>query len=51
MQSLFKEGDIMVGGIFPVFNKEISSIVTFEKEPPGVICEGYDLIFVAIIFL
>ncbi|KAM4567026.1 extracellular calcium-sensing receptor-like [Odontesthes bonariensis] len=33
----------MVGGIFPVFNKEIRSIATFEKEPPGVICEGFDL--------
>lgn len=40
MPSLFKQGDIMIGGIFPVFNKEISSTSTFEREPPGVKCEG-----------
>ena len=43
MRSLFKAGDIMIGGIFPIFNKEISSSSTFEREPPGVICKGYDL--------
>ncbi|XP_047449698.1 extracellular calcium-sensing receptor-like [Mugil cephalus] len=43
MPSLFKEGDIMIGGIFPVFNKEIISTSTFEKEPSGVKCAGLDL--------
>ncbi|CAG6001854.1 unnamed protein product, partial [Menidia menidia] len=43
MPSLFKEGDIMIGGIFPVLNKEIGSIVTFEREPPGVKCAVFDL--------
>ncbi|CAG6001841.1 unnamed protein product, partial [Menidia menidia] len=43
MQSLFKEGDIMIGGIFPVFHKEISRTGTFERKPPGVVCEGFDL--------
>uniref|UniRef100_A0A3Q3MGU6 Olfactory receptor C family, n1 n=1 Tax=Mastacembelus armatus TaxID=205130 RepID=A0A3Q3MGU6_9TELE len=43
MPSLFKQGDIMIGGIFPVFNKEISNTYTFEKEPPGVKCAGFDL--------
>lgn len=38
MPSLFKQGDIMIGGIFPVFNKDISSTWTFEGEPPGVKC-------------
>ncbi|XP_073350525.1 extracellular calcium-sensing receptor-like [Pagrus major] len=33
----------MIGGIFPVFNKEISSTSTFESEPPGVKCAGFDL--------
>ncbi|XP_058481442.1 extracellular calcium-sensing receptor-like [Solea solea] len=33
----------MIGGIFPVFHKEIGSIYTFESEPPGVKCEGFDL--------
>ncbi len=40
MPSLFKQGDIMIGGIFPVFNREISSTFTFESEPPGVKCAG-----------
>ncbi|XP_026150008.1 extracellular calcium-sensing receptor-like [Mastacembelus armatus] len=34
----------MIGGIFPVFNKEISNTYTFEREPPGVKCVGvFDL--------
>lgn len=40
MPSLFKKGDIMIGGIFPAFNKEISSTSTFESKPPGVKCAG-----------
>ncbi|XP_078102117.1 extracellular calcium-sensing receptor isoform X2 [Sander vitreus] len=43
MPSLFKHGDIMIGGIFPVFNKEISRTSTFESKPLGVKCEGFDL--------
>uniref|UniRef100_A0A3B3XGH8 G-protein coupled receptors family 3 profile domain-containing protein n=1 Tax=Poecilia mexicana TaxID=48701 RepID=A0A3B3XGH8_9TELE len=42
MPSLFKEGDIMIGGIFPVFNKDVSSIATFDGEPPAVTC-AFDL--------
>uniref|UniRef100_A0A3P9AZB0 Olfactory receptor C family, n1 n=1 Tax=Maylandia zebra TaxID=106582 RepID=A0A3P9AZB0_9CICH len=42
MPSLFEQGDIMIGGIFPVFNKEVSSTYTFESEPPGVNC-AFDL--------
>ncbi|XP_015227476.1 PREDICTED: extracellular calcium-sensing receptor-like [Cyprinodon variegatus] len=33
----------MIGGIFPVFNKEISKINTFEGEPLKIMCEGFDL--------
>ncbi|XP_042269975.1 extracellular calcium-sensing receptor-like [Thunnus maccoyii] len=33
----------MIGGIFPVFNKDISSTSTFERDPPGVKCAGFDL--------
>ncbi|XP_027136154.1 extracellular calcium-sensing receptor-like [Larimichthys crocea] len=33
----------MIGGIFPVLNKEISSTSMFESEPPGVKCAGFDL--------
>ncbi|KAM9358868.1 extracellular calcium-sensing receptor-like [Symphorus nematophorus] len=44
MPSLFKQGDIMIGGIFPVFNKDISSISSmFESKPPGVKCARFDL--------
>ncbi|XP_062274693.1 extracellular calcium-sensing receptor-like [Scomber scombrus] len=43
MPHLFKQGDIMIGGIFPVFSKDISSISTFERHPLGVKCAGFDL--------
>ncbi|XP_041656780.1 extracellular calcium-sensing receptor-like [Cheilinus undulatus] len=43
MPSLFKQGDIMIGGIFPVFNKEVGSASTFKSKPPGVKCVGFDL--------
>uniref|UniRef100_A0AAX7U9Z5 G-protein coupled receptors family 3 profile domain-containing protein n=1 Tax=Astatotilapia calliptera TaxID=8154 RepID=A0AAX7U9Z5_ASTCA len=41
--SFFKEGDIMIGGIFPILIKEILSTSTFDKELPKVQCEGFDL--------
>lgn len=40
MPSILKQGDIMIGGIFPVSNKEISRTSTFERNPPGVKCTG-----------
>ncbi|XP_071784011.2 extracellular calcium-sensing receptor [Centroberyx gerrardi] len=43
MPSLFKQGDVMIGGIFPVFNKQLSSTSSFERDPPGVRCAGFDL--------
>uniref|UniRef100_A0A672Z428 G-protein coupled receptors family 3 profile domain-containing protein n=1 Tax=Sphaeramia orbicularis TaxID=375764 RepID=A0A672Z428_9TELE len=43
MPSLFKQGDIMIGGIFPVYNKEVSSTSSYERDPPGVECAGFDL--------
>ncbi|XP_055370110.1 extracellular calcium-sensing receptor-like [Betta splendens] len=33
----------MIGGIFPLFIREIVTTSTFEKKPPGVGCEGLDL--------
>uniref|UniRef100_A0A3B3BQG7 Extracellular calcium-sensing receptor-like n=1 Tax=Oryzias melastigma TaxID=30732 RepID=A0A3B3BQG7_ORYME len=42
MPSLFKPGDIMIGGIFPIFNKEISNTIVFEREPGGTVC-SFDL--------
>ncbi|XP_076002408.1 vomeronasal type-2 receptor 1-like [Genypterus blacodes] len=41
MPSLFKQGDLMIGGIFPVFNKDISSTSSFKREPPGAECTGF----------
>uniref|UniRef100_A0A8C6K982 Olfactory receptor C family, n1 n=1 Tax=Nothobranchius furzeri TaxID=105023 RepID=A0A8C6K982_NOTFU len=43
MPGLVKEGDIMIGGIFPVFNKEIGSIASFQGEPPEIVCALFDL--------
>ncbi|XP_068173662.1 extracellular calcium-sensing receptor-like [Antennarius striatus] len=33
----------MIGGIFPIFNKEISSTSGFETKPLGINCAGFDL--------
>uniref|UniRef100_A0A8C6S5H8 G-protein coupled receptors family 3 profile domain-containing protein n=1 Tax=Neogobius melanostomus TaxID=47308 RepID=A0A8C6S5H8_9GOBI len=41
--SLFREGEIMIGGIFPVYNKEILSTSTFNSRPAGAKCAGFDL--------
>ncbi|XP_049581555.1 extracellular calcium-sensing receptor-like [Syngnathus scovelli] len=43
MPSLLRRGDVMIGGIFPVFNKEIGRTVNFQYHPPGVECAGFDL--------
>uniref|UniRef100_A0A3P8RXK8 Olfactory receptor C family, n1 n=1 Tax=Amphiprion percula TaxID=161767 RepID=A0A3P8RXK8_AMPPE len=51
MPSLFHHGDIMIGGIFPVSYKEIRSTSTFEREPPGVKCAGYDLVYLFLLFM
>lgn len=40
MPSLFKAGDVMIGGIFPVFNKQEDSSASFVKEPDKVKCAG-----------
>uniref|UniRef100_A0A3Q2PJL4 Olfactory receptor C family, n1 n=1 Tax=Fundulus heteroclitus TaxID=8078 RepID=A0A3Q2PJL4_FUNHE len=42
MPYIFKQGDLMIGGIFPIFNKELNNISTFEREPLEVMCE-FDL--------
>uniref|UniRef100_A0A3B5R5S9 Olfactory receptor C family, n1 n=1 Tax=Xiphophorus maculatus TaxID=8083 RepID=A0A3B5R5S9_XIPMA len=42
MPYMFKRGDIMIGGIFPVFNKEITNTSSFKMEPLDVMCE-FDL--------
>ncbi|XP_062409069.1 extracellular calcium-sensing receptor-like [Sardina pilchardus] len=41
MPSLAKDGDIVIGGIFPVFNKQNHVNASFEKEPPMVTCDRF----------
>uniref|UniRef100_A0A8C6KEN0 Olfactory receptor C family, n1 n=1 Tax=Nothobranchius furzeri TaxID=105023 RepID=A0A8C6KEN0_NOTFU len=41
MLSLSRVGDIIIGGIFPVFNREVSHMSTFESKPQRVTCAGY----------
>uniref|UniRef100_A0A8C6KBV4 Olfactory receptor C family, n1 n=1 Tax=Nothobranchius furzeri TaxID=105023 RepID=A0A8C6KBV4_NOTFU len=43
MLSLSRVGDIIIGGIFPVFNREVSHMSTFESKPQRVTCAGFDL--------
>ncbi|XP_026783494.1 vomeronasal type-2 receptor 1-like [Pangasianodon hypophthalmus] len=40
---MFKEGDIMIGGIFPIFNKQENILASFENKPPKAECKGFDL--------
>ncbi|XP_072551957.1 extracellular calcium-sensing receptor-like [Salminus brasiliensis] len=43
MQDMFKEGDIMIGGIFPISNKQENILASFEVKPPQPQCKGFDL--------
>ncbi|XP_073671759.1 extracellular calcium-sensing receptor [Paramisgurnus dabryanus] len=43
MPYIFKPGDIMIGGIFPIFNKQVNVIASFERKPERVNCNGFDL--------
>ncbi|XP_057203748.1 extracellular calcium-sensing receptor [Triplophysa rosa] len=43
MPNIFKSGDIMIGGIFPIFNKQENVIASFERKMPRVKCNGFDL--------
>lgn len=40
MRDVFKEGDIMIGGIFPIFNKQENILASFENKPPKAECKG-----------
>lgn len=40
MRDMFKEGDIMIGGIFPIFNKQQNILASFENKPPEAECKG-----------
>ncbi|KAL2095675.1 hypothetical protein ACEWY4_007823 [Coilia grayii] len=43
MPSSTEDGDIVVGGIFPVSNKQNHLSASFEKEPPDATCNGFDM--------
>ncbi|XP_069053737.1 extracellular calcium-sensing receptor-like isoform X2 [Lepisosteus oculatus] len=43
MPALFKNGDVIIGGIFPVFNKQEHIYTPFQTEPPKASCVGFDL--------
>ncbi|TSK38408.1 Extracellular calcium-sensing receptor [Bagarius yarrelli] len=43
MKDMFKGGDIMIGGIFPIFNKQENVLASFENTPPKAQCKGFDL--------
>ncbi|XP_060734684.1 extracellular calcium-sensing receptor [Tachysurus vachellii] len=43
MRDMFKEGDIMIGGVFPIFNKQDNVLTSFENKPPKAECKGFDL--------
>lgn len=40
MPEMFKEGDIMIGGIFPIFNKQENIMASYENKPPKAECKG-----------
>ncbi|XP_043072544.1 extracellular calcium-sensing receptor [Puntigrus tetrazona] len=43
MPSFYKSGDIMIGGIFPIFNKQENVIASFERKMQRINCTGFDL--------
>ncbi|XP_009291983.3 extracellular calcium-sensing receptor isoform X2 [Danio rerio] len=43
MPNIFKVGDIMIGGIFPIFNKQENIIGSFERNMQRIKCTGFDL--------
>ncbi|XP_069053382.1 vomeronasal type-2 receptor 1-like isoform X4 [Lepisosteus oculatus] len=40
---LFKNGQLLIGGVFPVFTKEENVYVSFETRPQQAKCVGFDL--------
>ncbi|XP_053091164.1 vomeronasal type-2 receptor 1-like [Pangasianodon hypophthalmus] len=43
MQSMLKEGDIMIGGIFPIYSKQENILFSFDNKPPVPECKGFGL--------
>lgn len=40
MRDMFKEGNIMIGGIFPIFNKQENVFASFKTKPLKPECKG-----------
>lgn len=40
MRDMFKKGEIMIGGIFPIFNKQENILASFENKPSNGECKG-----------
>lgn len=40
MPNIFKAGEIMIGGIFPIFNKQENVIASFERKMQRINCTG-----------
>ncbi|XP_072551955.1 extracellular calcium-sensing receptor-like [Salminus brasiliensis] len=43
LQEIYKEGDIIIGGIFPITFKQENDHASFEIKPPTSKCKGFDL--------
>ncbi|XP_069053767.1 extracellular calcium-sensing receptor-like [Lepisosteus oculatus] len=43
MSGLFKNGELVIGGVFPVFGTHEDSHTLFNAEPPTTKCVGFDL--------
>ncbi|XP_039619658.1 extracellular calcium-sensing receptor-like [Polypterus senegalus] len=43
LPSIFKNGDIVLGGVFPIYNKEEQAEHSFQTEPADTQCVSFDL--------
>ncbi|XP_047678769.1 vomeronasal type-2 receptor 1-like [Tachysurus fulvidraco] len=43
LQSILKEGDILIGGIFPLYSKQENIVYSFNRKPQMAECDGFGL--------
>ncbi|TSK38411.1 Vomeronasal type-2 receptor 1 [Bagarius yarrelli] len=43
VKSMLKEGDFMIGGIFPVYSRQENILHSFDNKPAMAECKGFDL--------
>ncbi|XP_048398124.1 extracellular calcium-sensing receptor-like [Stegostoma tigrinum] len=43
LPGLYEDGDIIIGGIFPIYNKELEINNSFTTQPPSSECASFDL--------